>query len=137
MLQKVIGRSSLTLSQATVFLIFYSKETELTGRFGLVRTISHQGYHATCLGIALGLSATTTQKSLSPMHHRPESRLAQSWAHIQERPESALVGSIDTLTLGKFQEKGQMVPDNKWVILGRLAHRHLRVWNSVWLLLMA
>ena len=72
-------------------------------------------------GIASGLSATMTQISLSPMHHQPESRLAQSQAHFQERPrcppnyklspmavntiEPALVGSINTL--GKFQEKGQ------------------------------
>ena len=63
-------------------------------------------------------STTTFQISLSPMHHQPESRLAQSQAHFQERPrcppnyklstmvntiEPALVGSIDTFTLSEFQ----------------------------------
>ena len=67
---------------------------------------------------ASGLSATTVQISLSSMHHQPESRLAQSWAHFQERPrcppnyklstaadtiEPALVGSTDTFTLGEIQ----------------------------------
>ena len=67
---------------------------------------------------ASGPSATTVQISLSPMHHQPELRLAQSQAHFQERPrcppnyklsmmvntiEPALVGSIDTFTLGEFQ----------------------------------
>ena len=71
-------------------------------------------------GIASGLNATTAQISLSPMHHQPESRLAQSWAHFQERPgcptnyklsttvntiEPTLVGSFDTFSLGKFQDK--------------------------------
>ena len=69
-------------------------------------------------GIASGLSATTAQISLSPMHHQPESIFTQSWGHFQERPrcppnyklstmvntiEPALVGSIDTFTLDEFQ----------------------------------
>ena len=67
---------------------------------------------------ASGLSATTVQISLPSMHHQPESKLAQSWAHFQERPrcppnyklsitadtiEPAIVGSIDTFTLGEVQ----------------------------------
>ena len=65
-----------------------------------------------------GLSTTTVQISLPSVHHRPESRLAQSQAHFQKRPrcppnyklstaadtiESALVGGTDTFTLGEFQ----------------------------------
>ena len=65
-----------------------------------------------------GLSTTTVQISLSSMHHQPESRLAQSQVHFQERPrcppnyklsmvadtiEPALVGGTDTFTLGEFQ----------------------------------
>ena len=64
------------------------------------------------------LSTTTFQIYLSSMHHQPESRLAQSQVHFQERPrclpnykqsmvadtiEAALVGGSDTFTLDEFQ----------------------------------
>ena len=75
-----------------------------------------------------GLSATTVQESLPSMHHRPESRLAQSQAHFQRKLQTSTSRRHRHIHPWRVPtQKGGWCPILEWVILGRVEHRHLRL----------
>ena len=75
-----------------------------------------------------GLSATTVQESLPSMHHRPESRLAQSRVHFQKKPQTSTSRRHRHIHPWRVPtQKGGWCPILKWVILGGAEHRHLRL----------
>ena len=86
-------------------ICIYSKEAEIVWWYlGLRRPSANRDYEVP-LG-SLGTKHSQTQLSISPMHHQPELRLAQSQAHFQEIPiELVPVGGNDTSSLIKFQEE--------------------------------
>ena len=83
-----------------------------------------------------GLSTATVQESLPSMHQRPESRLAQSRAHFQKIPQTSTSRRHRHIHPWRVPtQKGGWCLILKWVILGGVEHRHLRLQNSDWLLL--
>ena len=75
-----------------------------------------------------GISATTVQKSLPSMHHRPESRLAQSQVHFQKKPRTSTSRRHRHIHPWRVPtQKGGWCPILKWVILGGAEHMYLRL----------
>ena len=75
-----------------------------------------------------GLSTITVQESFPSMHHRPESRLAQSRAHFQKKPQTSTSRRHRHIHPWRVPtQKGGWCPILKWMILGGAEHRHLRL----------
>ena len=83
---------------------FHSKRLKMVD-FGLLGTISHQDHMQSVSRKTSGLSAIAVQESLPSMHHRPESRLAQSRVHFQKRPQTSTSRRFRHIHPGEFQHK--------------------------------